>query len=173
MSPEQVRASKHVGPRTDVWSIGCVLYELLAGEPPFAAPSVMSLTSIILSEAPRSVRRRRPDVPPELEAVILRCLEKRQEARWPSMIDLAIALEPFGRPNLNGRLVESLRRLQVAAPAGASPSGAAGPRRSLKSIPIVVPAKRGISAKVILVTGAATFALVLLIVFVVDRALHH
>lgn len=169
MSPEQVRASKNVGPRSDVWSLGCVLHELLTGEAPFVSPSLVSLTSLILSEPATPLRRRRPDVPAELEAIVLKCLEKEPQKRHASMIDLAIALAPFGRPNLNGRIVDSLRRLKIDdVPPSVVPASV--PR----SVPTaaLAPVKTGLSAKVIVITGAATFALLLAIAFVVDRALH-
>jgi serine/threonine-protein kinase len=168
MSPEQVRASKNVGPRSDVWSLGCVLYEFLAGAAPFVSPSIMTLTSLILSEPAPPLRKRRADVPPDLEAIILKCLEKDPQKRHASVIDLAIALAPFGRPNLNGRIVDSLRRLKIG---DATPAPV---RRSVPSLSAVAPPKKkkALSPKVIVVTGAATFALVLLIAFFVDRALH-
>lgn len=178
MSPEQVRASKHVDVRSDVWSLGCVLYEFLTGAPPFESPSIMTLTSLIISEPATPLRKKRADIPAALEAVVMQCLEKKPERRHASVIDLAIALEPFGRPNLNGRLVESLRRLRIGEAGPAS-----NPRRSLEpptSTRSFVPSSQSpsqrpkrVSPKVILITGAATFALVLLLVFVIDRALHH
>lgn len=175
MSPEQIRASKHVDLRTDVWAIGCVLYELLAGAPPFTSPSLISLTSLVISEPTPPLSARRPEVSAGLEAIVLRCLEKRPEQRWSSVIDLAIALEPFGRSN--ARVVESLRRLKVHDPSRAA--GSAVARSSMGSVPSlsVAPtstraaAPTKLSPKIMLVTGAATFALVLLIVFLVDRVM--
>jgi eukaryotic-like serine/threonine-protein kinase len=96
MSPEQIRASKDVDPRTDIWSLGCVLYELLSGRPAFDAPSVTELAATILEQDPEPVRSFRADVPPELEAIIARCLNKNPAQRYQNIAELALALYPFG-----------------------------------------------------------------------------
>jgi eukaryotic-like serine/threonine-protein kinase len=96
MSPEQIRASQNVDVRTDIWSIGCVLYELLTGRPAFDAPSVTELAATILEQDPVPVRATRPEVPPALEAIIARCLEKNPHKRYQNMAELALALYPFG-----------------------------------------------------------------------------
>jgi serine/threonine-protein kinase len=95
MSPEQIRASEEIDARTDIWSLGCVLYELLTGVPAFDAPSLTQLSATILEKDPIPTSQLAPEVPPELEAVVLRCLEKNRNARYRNVAELAIALYPF------------------------------------------------------------------------------
>ncbi|HEX3597442.1 MAG TPA: serine/threonine-protein kinase, partial [Polyangiaceae bacterium] len=95
MSPEQIRASEEIDARTDIWSLGCVLYELLTGVPAFDAPSLTQLSATILEKDPIPISQLAPEVPPELEAVVLRCLEKNRDARYRNVAELAIALYRF------------------------------------------------------------------------------
>jgi serine/threonine-protein kinase len=95
MSPEQIRHPKTVDTRTDIWSLGSILYELLVREPPFNADSPLALLAAVVSDPLPSIRDKRPDVPPELEAVIARCLEKKPDHRYQSVAELADALAPF------------------------------------------------------------------------------
>jgi serine/threonine-protein kinase len=95
MSPEQIRASQDVDARTDIWSLGCVLYELLTGTAAFDAPSVTQLSAVILEQHPLPLRSYCPDAPAELEAVITRCLEKDPKKRFQDVGELALALLPF------------------------------------------------------------------------------
>jgi serine/threonine-protein kinase len=96
MAPEQVRSSRSVDVRTDIWSIGVVMYELLAGRPPFDADSMGGVFAAIIETVPAPLASRRPDLPPGLEAVVLRCLEKDPQKRFSDVADLARALAPFG-----------------------------------------------------------------------------
>src|SRR6185503_16387408 len=97
MSPEQVRAAK-VDARTDIFSLGVVLYEVLAGRQPFRGDSAVEVMNAILKEDPAELaagnepRSSREQISPALERVVRRCLEKRPEARFQSASDLAFAL---------------------------------------------------------------------------------
>jgi serine/threonine-protein kinase len=95
MSPEQIRSSEQVDARTDIWSLGCVLFELLTGVVAFDEPSLMQLSAAILEHDPVPLREMIPDAPIELEQVILRCLEKDVTKRYGNIAELAIALYPF------------------------------------------------------------------------------
>src|SRR5580698_2331943 len=75
MSPEQMRSTKDVDARADVWALGAVVHELVAGVPPFDAETMTALCAAILQDPPRSMRATRPDAPPQLEAVVCAALE--------------------------------------------------------------------------------------------------
>jgi len=95
MSPEQIRSSDQVDARTDIWSLGCVLFELLTGTVAFNEPSLMQLSAAILEHDPVPLRELVEDAPVELEDVVLRCLEKDVDKRYGNIAELAIALYPF------------------------------------------------------------------------------
>jgi serine/threonine protein kinase len=95
MSPEQIRASKDIDARTDIWSLGCVLFELLTGTAAFDAPSLTQLSATILEEDAAPLRALCPDAPEGLEAVVARCLEKDAQKRFQNIAELAIALYPY------------------------------------------------------------------------------
>ncbi len=96
MSPEQIRSTGEVDSRTDIWALGCVLFELLTGACVFDAPTLMQLSAAILERDPIPLRKLLPDAPVELEAVVTRCLSKDPTQRFASVAELAIALYPFG-----------------------------------------------------------------------------
>jgi serine/threonine-protein kinase len=119
MSPEQVRSSKHVDARADVWSLGVVLFELLTGRVPFNGESMSGLLASIVADAPIPLSRLRPDAPPGLERAIAGCLEKNRDMRVPSVAALAQLLAPFA--SANGQTsVEVIQRLASSVSTGSS-----------------------------------------------------
>jgi eukaryotic-like serine/threonine-protein kinase len=96
MSPEQMRSSRDVDARSDLWSLGAILFELLTGRTPFLGTSIPELCANILTNEAPPVSSLRPEVPPGLDAVIARCLAKTPEARYASVAEVAVALAPFG-----------------------------------------------------------------------------
>jgi serine/threonine protein kinase len=95
MSPEQIRSTAEVDHRTDIWSLGAVLYELITARSAFVADSVRQVWTRILETAPTPLAVHCPDAPPSLQAVIDRCLEKNPAHRYQNVAELAIALLPF------------------------------------------------------------------------------
>jgi serine/threonine protein kinase len=95
LAPEQASGRvQEIGPAVDVWAMGAILYELLTGRPPFQAESWTAMLEAVLHEEPAPPSRWRPDVPPDLETVCLKCLEKQPGRRYASAEALA---EDLGR----------------------------------------------------------------------------
>jgi eukaryotic-like serine/threonine-protein kinase len=88
MSPEQVRDAKTVDLRTDIWSLGLILHELLTGSPAFAGTTLPGICASIAADPPAALRLQRPEVPLEVEAIVLKCLEKSPEKRFQSAREL-------------------------------------------------------------------------------------
>ena len=95
MSPEQIRSSKNVDARADVWALGTILHELIAGAPAYVADTVPGLLAMIVADAAPPLTASRPDAPTDLENTILRCLQKDRERRFANVAELAHALERF------------------------------------------------------------------------------
>jgi serine/threonine-protein kinase len=97
MAPEQVHGEP-VDPRTDLWALGATLFEMLAGQPAFSATSLPRLYQAIIADDPPRLAGLRPDVPPELAALVARLLSKSRVARPDTADEVAEALLPFARP---------------------------------------------------------------------------
>ena len=95
MSPEQLRAAKDLDGRADVYAIGAILYESLAGHPPFSAETYSELVLKVATEEPPPLASLRSDVPPALIAIVQRAMHKDRDQRTESAKALADALEAF------------------------------------------------------------------------------
>jgi serine/threonine-protein kinase len=128
MAPEQIRASRSLDARADVYALGAILYECLAGQPAFAAPNPPALMYKILEERPTPLSELRAELPSELVAVVERALAYEREARFQSARELEQALAPFTR-----------RSLQRALPSGSDDTDAGeappNPPRSAWALP--------------------------------------
>jgi serine/threonine-protein kinase len=119
MSPEQMQSSKGVDHRTDIWAIGVILYELLSARVPFEADTVTELAVKIVTEPVPPIGATALGLPPGLEQVVLRCLDKSRDKRFQNISDLAEALSPFA----SARARISIERIQgmLGPPSAASP----------------------------------------------------
>ena len=137
MSPEQIRMAKGVDARTDVWSLGIVLFELLTGRVPFDGESVTAIAAAITADPAASLRALRPDAPVELEQALARCLEKRREQRIQSVAELAGQLAPFGGAAAGALAARAAEA--VLSSTAASPTDASSPSSGSASAPLVGP----------------------------------
>lgn len=141
MSPEQMRSSRDVDERTDIWALGVILYELLTTRIPFEAQSAIEMGLKVVQDAPTPPRTFRPDIPEELEQVILRCLTKDLNQRFADVGELATALAPFAHARDRGIAARATDIIGVRQRSGKLPSSS----RSLIAPPSS-PSERAIAA---------------------------
>jgi len=96
MSPEQAAGHQNLDQRTDVYALGVVLYEMLAGQPPFTAATAQAIFARVMSDEPRPLLSQRKTVPPHVDAAVSRALEKLPADRWESAAQFAEALTDAG-----------------------------------------------------------------------------
>ncbi|HET6261357.1 MAG TPA: protein kinase, partial [Chloroflexia bacterium] len=143
LSPEQATGVQ-VGPASDIYALGCVMYEMLSGAPPFTGDNPTTIAYKQVWEQPRPLHELVPEVPPSLESVVMRCLNKDAGSRYPSAQALALDLERAGethnqpttqQPSL-GRAAQPVGNggKEAAARSGAAAAGV---------VPLVAPAPLG------------------------------
>ena len=117
MAPEQAMADPHVDHRADIYALGVMAYEMLAGQPPFVAPTAQALIAAHITREPEPLRRTRPTVPEAFDELVLRCLAKRPADRFQRAQELLPLLENVAHQS-------STRATIVAAPAPVAPASA-------------------------------------------------
>ena len=95
IAPEQAENARIADVRSDIYSLGCALYYLLAGRPPYPGTTVVEKISARLIGSPRSLREIRPEVSPELEIVLGHMLARNPDERYQTPLDVALALAPY------------------------------------------------------------------------------
>jgi serine/threonine-protein kinase len=116
MSPEQLQSAANVGPSSDIWSLGVVLYQLVSAELPFEATNIPELVTKIGSGAPRSLRDLRPTLPEPIFDIVEQCLEKSPDDRFRSVVELARALAGIASvPSAADRVSRVMRAAAVRA----------------------------------------------------------
>jgi serine/threonine protein kinase len=116
MSPEQIRSSRNVDERTDVWSLGVILFELLTGRMPFHGESSTAVAAAIVADPCLRLRDILLDAPPELDLTVYKALEKDPKERYESVASFAAALTPFVDATVPRRRALSLASIDERPP---------------------------------------------------------
>jgi serine/threonine protein kinase len=111
MSPEQVRGADDVDARTDIWGLGAILYELITGQMAFVGDDVKSVLDHVVNDDPCPMQSLRRNAPSELEAIVMRCLDRERDRRWPSAATFARALSTYGSAGIFAQLASVQREL--------------------------------------------------------------
>lgn len=156
MSPEQVRSPKSVDHRTDIWSLGICMYELLTNSMPFGGDELQETFAQILEKEPTPIRALVTGVPEGLEQVVMKCLAKNRENRFTDVGELAKAIVPYG----SGTWIQSADRVQATLARALMEDLTSGTRLRGPSAPssdrIPIPSSRRLDSMQPELTGTAS-----------------
>jgi eukaryotic-like serine/threonine-protein kinase len=145
MAPEQAAADPTIDHRADIYALGCLAYAMLTGKPPFSDRPARKILAAHVAERPVAVSRKRPDVTPAVEAIVMRCLEKDPEDRWQNTDDLVDELNTLMAQSISGgqpvvpRRVTPMRMIGAYLAAAIVVAAAARLVRDLFALPDWVP----------------------------------
>lgn len=161
MSPEQMQSPRRVDQRTDIWSLGAIVYRALSGQPPYPAETIAQLCTMVLSSQPTPLSELRPEVPPGLQEAVAGCLERDLEKRIQNVSQLATALAPFGSELSKVHVSRAARILSIKEPAagGEASPGAGGGHGTQNSWHRDQPKGGRVSKRVALLSGLVFFPL--------------
>jgi len=127
MSPEQLTGSRNVDGRTDIWSLGATMYQLLTGAPPFPGETLAAIGALVLMTEPVPLRARRSDVPAALEAAVMRCLRRDPAERFATVAELVSALQAAQGHPVSTPISAAALATTLASPLPPPPGGSGRP----------------------------------------------
>ncbi len=153
MAPEQLRSSKRVDARADIWSLGVIAFELLTGQLPFGGETIGEIFANVLEKTPPRPRQLREEIPGKLEEVVMRCLEKSPDARFPNVGELAGAISRFGTGRCDALVAAIEKKL------GALGSGVPPVRSPSASVPDLELVPRAVSVNAPTISASSSGSL--------------
>ena len=140
MSPEQAMGDREIGPRSDVYALGAVTYEMLTGEAPFTGPTAQSIVAKVMTEEPASIILRRKTVPSTVEQAVLTALQKLPADRWGSAKEFSDALD--GKGTESTRLMRPARPVRPGSSSALRALGALCALSALAAMPATRPTQK-------------------------------
>jgi len=113
MSPEQAMGEREITSRSDIYALGCVTYEMLAGEPPFTGPTAQAIVAKVMTESPRPLLAQRRTIPPHVEDAVLTALEKLPADRFSTTAEFSTMLNGQAAPSATQRSGSARRAVKL------------------------------------------------------------